>query len=440
MIGLDIGSTTISAVAIDAESHEERECITIKHQATQPTERAWEHIQDADRLVDQGRRIIETLSLRYGSVAGIGLTGQMHGILYVDATGKAVSPFYTWQDRRAGVPEPDGSSLIDALNSVLQPPIREGYGLATHLWNVRHGCVPETARWITTISGYMAMRLTGLSTPPALHPSEAASLGFYDLKTNCQELQRLWELGGDPSMLPRVDSENDVAGYTAEGVPVFCGLGDNQASFLGAVMDTDHDVLLNIGTGSQITRKLNHYTAGSECEIRPFTEYGYIAVGSGLCGGRAYELLERFIRSCLGLAGKDVDSVYEQMTAILDRSTKTDLRFDTTFCGTRQMPHQRASITNLSPNNFTAEDFVRAVLRGVVEELYSYFQELVRLSDIPIRRVYCSGNLVRLTPAILSIVEDVFQLPAVIAPVQEEAAFGAALYAKQRKSRLECSA
>lgn len=432
IIGMDIGSTTLSAVAMDAKSHEERDCVTVKHQATLPTGHAWEHIQDPVRLADLSCEIINTLSERHGEVAGIGLSGQMHGIVYIDADGNAISPFYTWQDRRAGIPETNGCSLIDELVGKTQSSIREGYGLATHLWNMRHGCVPDGARWITTISGYMAMRLTGAKIPPPLHPSEAASLGLYDLKSSRQERPLMQMLGMDVSMLRETAGKSCIAGYTADGVPVFCGLGDNQASFLGAVKDTDYDVLLNIGTGSQITRKLNHYIPMCECEIRPFIEGSYIAVGSGLCGGRAFALLEGFMRSCAALAGKEPGSLYDQMTAILKKGTATDLCFDTTFCGTRQTPQQRAGVSNLSPENFTAEDFVRAVLRGIVGELYNYFREIVRLSDQPIRKVYCSGNLVRLTPEILQIVQEVFQLPVVMAPAKEEAAYGAALHAARQ--------
>ena len=432
IIGLDIGSTTISAVAIDAITHETRECVTQKHQATMVTEHTWEHTQDPVRLADLGCNIINTLSEKHGEVAGIGLSGQMHGILYVDAEGKAVSPFYTWQDRRAGSVEADGSSLLDMFTSEKHPPIREGYGFATHLWNIRHGCVPTNTRWITTISGFIAMRLTNANYPPVLHPSEAASLGFFDLKLNCYDWERLQEVGIDASIIPRIAADNCFAGYTPSGIPVYCGLGDNQASFLGSVENPDSNILLNIGTGSQITRKLNAYIQANDCEIRPFIDNGYIAVGSGLCGGRAFALLESFIRSCAAMTGNHVESVYDQMTAILQKGTETDLRFDTTFCGTRQEPQQRASISNLSPENFTAEHFVRAVLRGIIEELYQYFQELRLLSDTPVKKVFCSGNLVRLTPEILQIVEDVFKLPTEIAPVQEEAAFGAALFATKQ--------
>lgn len=431
-IGLDIGSTTISAVAIDAETHAELEHVTKAHQATLLAEHSWEHLQDPVRLADMGCEIVQSLIARFGEVAGIGLSGQMHGILYTDAQGRAVSPFYTWQDRRAGIVDRDGKNVLEEIAESTSVLVREGYGFATHLWNLRHQCVPKDARWITTISGYVAMRLTHAATPPAFHPSEAASLGLFNLKENMPEYAALQTLGIDVAMIPAVAVDDCLAGYTPEGIPVSCGIGDNQASLLGAVADPDHDILLNIGTGSQITRKLDAYVSQCECEIRPFIDGGYIAVGSGLCGGRAFALLERFVRSCAALAGTDPGPMYERMTALLKDGTETDLHFDTVFCGTRKEPGQRACISNLSPDNFSVADFTRSTLRGIVEELHRYYEEILRLSDTPIRRVCCSGNLVRLTPELLQIVESVFHLPAILAPVEEEAAYGAAMFIAQQ--------
>lgn len=431
-IGLDIGSTTLSAVAIDADTHTERDRVTVTHQATLPSPYPWEHIQDPIRLAALGCDMIDSLCSRHQHVAGIGLSGQMHGIIYTDAAGKAVSPFYTWQDRRSELHEGDGPALIDELVRCTKTPIMSGYGLATHIWNLRHHSVPAATRWLNTICSYMAMQLTGSATP-ALHPSDAASLGFYDVSAGQQEVETLLSLGVDPTLLPPVihaDSQL-LAGYTARGIPVYYGLGDNQASFLGTVEDMEHGILLNIGTGSQISRRLPTFATSNECELRPLIGKDCIAVGSGLCGGRAFALMERFLRSCAALAGHASSSLFEQMTAVLDNGTDTDLRFDTLFCGTRHQPGRRAVISNLSPDNFTPAHFIRGVLRGVVEELYGYFQEILTLSDLPVTHIYCSGNLIRRTPKVLQIVEDVFQLPATMGAVAEEAAFGAALYAEQ---------
>ncbi len=52
----------------------------------------------------------------HGLPDGIGFTGQMHGMLYVDASGMAVSPLYTWQDGSGEIPLEDGRTCVEILS------------------------------------------------------------------------------------------------------------------------------------------------------------------------------------------------------------------------------------------------------------------------------------------------------------------------------------
>lgn len=67
----------------------------------------------------------------------IGLTGQMHGILYIDEDGNCVSPLYTWQDGRGNLPEFDGKSVVCLVKEETGFSISTGYGLATHLYHCK---------------------------------------------------------------------------------------------------------------------------------------------------------------------------------------------------------------------------------------------------------------------------------------------------------------
>ena len=61
---------------------------------------AWEKVQDPQHILEKTRTLLEKILKEYPDIKAIGLTGQMHGILYVDVQGKHVSPLYTWQDGR----------------------------------------------------------------------------------------------------------------------------------------------------------------------------------------------------------------------------------------------------------------------------------------------------------------------------------------------------
>ena len=98
-VGIDIGTTTICACAVDADSGKVLETWTREHGSIQGS-MEWEKLQSPEEILTDVFWILEDVKRKYAGIAGIGLTGQMHGILYVNSEGAAVSPLYTWQDVR----------------------------------------------------------------------------------------------------------------------------------------------------------------------------------------------------------------------------------------------------------------------------------------------------------------------------------------------------
>ncbi|MDO4466731.1 MAG: FGGY family carbohydrate kinase [Bacillota bacterium] len=130
-IGIDIGTTSISGVVYDLERNKVIHSLSKEHQSSINTDKEWEKIQDVNILVQISKSILDILLEKTPDCVGIGLTGQMHGILYVDSDGKAISSLFTWQDGR--VLE---DNLLDTLQKKTQSPVSSGYGLATHIYNL----------------------------------------------------------------------------------------------------------------------------------------------------------------------------------------------------------------------------------------------------------------------------------------------------------------
>ncbi len=80
-IGIDIGTTTISGVIVDAESRAVVLAKTIENGSFIKTEHEWERIQDAGLIVEKAKGLLDGLLAESGGACAIGLTGQMHGIL-----------------------------------------------------------------------------------------------------------------------------------------------------------------------------------------------------------------------------------------------------------------------------------------------------------------------------------------------------------------------
>ena len=97
----------------------------------------------------------------------------------------------------------------------------------------------------------------------------------------------------------------------------------------------------------------------------------------------------------------------------------------TTFCGTRNDPSLRGSITGISEDLLTPEALTAGVLWGMASELHDMF---VKIPHDSVDTLVISGNAVRKNPALRRMLKQVFGLETVIPVHMEEAAFGAAMF------------
>ncbi|MDO4273516.1 MAG: FGGY family carbohydrate kinase [Eubacteriales bacterium] len=428
-MGIDMGTTTISVIIIDGESGELIKSRTIPHNAFMNGELPSSRIQDPDKLLLLVQQAVEEMTGECGVPDSIGMTGQMHGVLYVDEEGKAVSPLYTWQDGSGNERMEDGRTYAQALLESAGA-AAAGYGLTTHFYLQKNGRIPGRAKKMTTISDYIAMRLCG-SKEPVIAMDMAASWGCFDLEKGEFFLDKLENTGVDISYLPKVTKGHGVMGNTPSGIPVTVSMGDNQASVLGSVRDLSDTVLVNIGTGSQVsfgTEKF-HDAQGS-IELRPCTEKLYLMAGSGLCGGRAYAMLEQFYREASGKSkDQELYSVMEaQARDFLKAYGKENAwKIRTTFSGTRSNPQERGSIRDISVENFHPGAMTVGMIQGILEELYEMYGEMCRMTGTKAVRLVGSGNGVRKNPLMRELAESLFGMKMNIPVCKEEAAYGAAL-------------
>ena len=440
-LGLDIGTTTISAVVVGMEEREILKAYTIPNGSFIETDLPWEKIQDPDKIMQKALGLLEEILQEHQDIGVIGLTGQMHGIVYLDENGKHISPLYTWQDGRGNIPvekilsedpvsedalSEAGRSICGILEEEYGVKAHTGYGLVTHLYNCRNNLVPEGAAKVCTIMDYLGMRLTGRRTP-LMHSSNAASLGLYDAKKNGFRADILQKAGADADVLPEVtDDFISVGSY--KGIPVSAAIGDNQASFLGSVENAADSVLVNMGTGGQISVLSDTYFTAKGIEARPFVKGHYLLAGSSLCGGRAYALLEHFFRSYAEAAGITGVDHYSVMGKILDEKNDGEkLKVNTTFSGTREKPEKRGSIKNIGTENFTPKALIGGVLEGMAEELYKMYRKIEKGLAGHKTRMVASGNGIRKNRHLQEVMSEKFGMGLELAKREEEAAYGAAV-------------
>lgn len=426
-VGIDIGTTTISAVVVDTASLTVVQKHTVKNDSFLPTEHPWERIQDVHSIIPAAKAVLEEILSSYDDISSIGLTGQMHGIVYVDQHGKAISPLYTWQDGCGNLPAFDGRSICNILAEDYGVRAATGYGMVTYLYHSKKGTVPQDAASFCTISDYLGMELAG-RTAPLVHISQAAGMGLFDHNTMGFSQEILAQNGADPGLIPQVTAEIAPLG-TFRGIPVCVSLGDNQASFLGSVRDRTDTVLINVGTGAQVSVLSDHYYEGHGIEARPLTKGSYLLVGATICGGAAFAALEQFFRAYAAAAGAPDVPQFEIMKHLLEQQAdQTEaLTVKPTFLGTRENPNDTGIISDISMAKFNPASLIRGTLNGMAKELYDLYSVMQEQAGIFRSKLVASGNGIRRNEIFQHILSDLFGMPLTVEQNEEEAAYGAAI-------------
>ena len=407
LLGLDIGTTTVSWSVIESDTLKQVEASNVLNDSS-----IGNAVQNPDRIIEICLGIISDVRDRFQLVS-IGLTGQMHGIILVDKGSNALSPLYTWQYPA----EPD---YCEKLTKRTGRKAYAGYGLVT----LSSLDLPSETVCFCSVMDYLAMKLCGL-TKPLIHSSVAASFGFFDLKKNEFDIRACRKAGIDTDLLPKVTSYSVSLGAYC-GIPVFIPIGDNQASFMGVIDDDETALCVNCGTGSQVSAAVNS-VHGHKCqEIRPYVDGKYLLTGSALCGGRAYAIVEKFFRLFAAEAGLEDKSFYKIMDSLALKTEDCSLKMDTRFCGTRDNPNFRGSVTGITEENFKPENFIRACIGGMTEELYGYYKDM---NINGLTHIVGSGNGIRKSPVFMKMISDRFRMSLHISDVREEAAYGACLFA-----------
>ena len=430
-IGIDIGTTTISLVC--AAAGKIIEARTLENDSSLPANYPGERLQNPQRIEEIVRATLDEMLAAHPDTARIGLTGQMHGILYIDQEGRALSPLYTWQDQQGNLPLPDGKTMVQQIREETGIQAASGYGLVTHLCLRAAHRIPQNAASLCTIPDYISLRLTGRTTP-LMHASMAASLGLYDVQNHAFYPEALETLGIDSAILPPATDHIEIIGEY-RGIPVTAAIGDNQASFLGSFLSStglrEGLPLINIGTGGQISVMSDRYIETPGIEIRPLLGNHYLYVGASLCGGRAYAALEKFFREYAEAVTGRAESQYEIMQNLASRAASTTLQVNTQFQGTRAHPEERGSILGISEDNLTPADLILGVLQGIARELFDMYHTIRTQTGLQSDTIIGSGNALRLNPVLQRTVEETFEAHLIIPDIREEAACGAAITAAQ---------
>jgi xylulokinase len=417
-IGLDVGTTAVKALALD-----ETGAVVARAEAGYPlaTPRPGWAEQDPEDWWRATERALAALG--DGDVAGIGLSGQMHGLVALDASDRVIRPAILWNDGRTGAECAEVEERIGLAELIARTGNRAltGFTAPKLLWLRAHE--PESYARIARVmlpKDYVRLRLCG---EHATDVADASGTLLLDAARRGWSEEVLAALEIDGAWLPRLLESPEVAGATADGVPVAAGAGDQAAGALGVGVDRPGPLSLALGTSGVVFAALPEYAADASARVHAFCHAvpgGWHAMGVMLSAAGSL----RWLRDAAAPGAGFGELVGE---AERWEPGAEGLTFLPYLAGERTPhadPGARGSFTGISLRHDRGA-LVRAVLEGVAYGLRDSL-DLLRELGVEPERARVSGGGAR-SELWLRIIASVLELPLERPAVEEGAAYGAAL-------------
>lgn len=271
LIGVDLGTSATKTIMMDQEGR-----ITASASRSYPLyepANGWAEQDPHDwkrAVMETVREVVQKTGAAPEAVAGIGLSGQMHGLVMLDKDKEVLARSIIWCDARAKRQEDEMAQILSGaqwMEYTNNPPLA-GWTAAKLLW-VRENR-PELyakCRHILLPKDYVRYELTGVF---ATDVSDATGMQMLNVKDRCWSKEVLRALEIDEEWLARVYESPDVTGYLlpeiaeelglTAGTAVVAGGSDNACAALGTGVVHEGQAFTTIGTSAVVYTHLDHYT------------------------------------------------------------------------------------------------------------------------------------------------------------------------------------
>jgi xylulokinase len=440
-IGIDLGSSRVKIMALDDAGESLGVAL-----ASYPTDsqRAGYAEQNPDRWWDALRLAMSELlarpALRGASVEALGLAGQMHGAVFLDAKGSAVRPALMWSDGRAEAEASEIEERIPRDELVARTGNRSNVSFTAPkiMWVARHEPqVMARTCWIVQPKDALRVRLTG---EVAGDVSDASATLLFDLRERHWSDDICERLEIDRGRLaPLSESETSAGGLREEaaralalptGIPVAVGGADAPAAALGLGLglareqDAAGTVLISLGTGGQVLVPVAEPKVDAEgrlhglCHVVPGQ---WCVMAAILSAAASLDWAVRLLRP------DDPNGARELLAAAARAPAGSDGLLFLPYLRGERTPHfdpsARGALVGLRIGHGPAE-VARAVLEGVAFALAEGLALMRGLGLEPTAAVVAGGGVNRLWQQILA---DVLDMPVALGATEHASARGAAL-------------
>jgi xylulokinase len=422
LAGLDIGTSSVKGLLITPDGEIVARAAAA-HRLSTPRP-GWAE-QDPEDWWTGARAVLDDLALA-GPIAAIGLSGQMHGLVALDARGRVLRPAMLWNDQRtaAECAEIEQRIGLDELIARTGNRALPGFTAPKLLWLRRHE--PDVYARIAHVllpKDYVRLRLCG---EYATDVTDASGTLLFDVAGRRWSDRVVAALDVDPAWLPVALESPALSGHAAGGVPVAAGAGDQAAGALGVGVDRGGRagiVSIVLGTSGVVFAASDAFAADRAARVHAFCHAvpgAWHSMGVMLSAAGSLQWLHDTVAPETGFASLVSDAAAWQPGV-------EGLTFLPYLAGERTPhadPDARGAFVGLSLRHDRAA-LVRAVLEGVAFGLRDGFDLVSEMSGRPaLGRVSGGGARSGLW---LQILASVLELALQRTAVDEGASFGAAL-------------
>jgi xylulokinase len=420
LVGLDVGTSSVKGLAID----EDGAVVGVAERGYPlSTPRPGWSEQDPE---DWWRGAAEVLDeLDAASAAGIGLSGQMHGLVALDESDRPLRPAILWNDGRtqAQCDEIEERIGFERLVELTGNRALAGFTAPKLLWMAENE--PELYERIAHVllpKDYVRLKLTG---EHAIDVADASGTLLFDVAARAWSAEVLRALEIDRAWLPAVFESPAVSGVTHGGVPVAAGAGDQAAGALGVgVVAEGGPASVVLGTSGVVFAALDRYEHDPRARVHAFCHAvpdAWHAMGVMLSAAGSLQWLR-----------ETVGGTYDELlTGASEWGPGVEGLLFAPYLAGERTPHAdpgaRGAFAGLSLRHDRGA-LARAVLEGVAFGLRDALDLVADMSHPPRRpragRVSGGGGRSDLW---LQIVASVLEMPLEATVVDAGAAYGAAL-------------
>lgn len=338
-------------------------------------------------------------------------SGQMGGIVVIDASGRPASHYISWRDQRTLESRGSGGTYLDAvrrcwgddvlasLGNELQP----GSTTGLLFWLARHGRLPAGATF-ATIADFLLARRCGVK--PTMHVTHA--VGMLDHRTGDWHRAAFDRLHlGEIRFPESTDRIAPIGQFSLRGqtLEVFGSFGDQQCALRGAGLRPE-ELSLNISTGSQVSRRTQTFSPG-RYQTRRYFDGEFLDTITHLPAGRSLNVLVDLLTELAVAEGLAVSNAWDTIVRKAAEVDATNLEVDLAFFAGPL--GSTGGIRSVTTENLTVGQLFFAAFRSMAENYAKCAEWLDHHRAW--KSVVLSGGLAQSIPQLRRMIQGRFHMP-----------------------------